>query len=50
MSTEERANDAADLAYRAFAAGDTVTGIAALALAAQLVQLAKSKVGWRREP
>jgi hypothetical protein len=36
-----QAQEAADLARRAFDAGDLVTGIAALTLAAQLVQLAR---------
>ena len=37
----EQAGQASDLAADAFATGDVVTGIAAIALAAQLVQLAK---------
>jgi len=37
----EQADEAAELAKQAFAAGDAVTGIAALQLSAELVQLAK---------
>lgn len=36
-----QANEAAEIARQAFAAGDLVTGIAAIQLAAQLVQLAR---------
>ena len=36
----EQSDAAAEVAREAFAAGDTVTGIAAIQLAAQLVQLA----------
>jgi len=41
MRALEQAKEASDLAEKAFAAGDIVTGIAAISLAAQLVQLAK---------
>lgn len=37
----EQATEATELAREAFALGDKVTGIAAISLAAQLVQLAK---------
>ncbi len=37
----DQASEATELAKLSFAAGDTVTGIAAITLAAQLVQLAK---------
>lgn len=37
----KQADAATEVAREAFAAGDTVTGIAAIQLAAQLVQLAK---------
>jgi hypothetical protein len=41
MTLLDQAQKAADLAREAFAAGDKVTAIAALTLAAQLVQLAR---------
>ena len=41
MKTLDRAQKAAELAREAFATGDLVTGIAAIMLAAQLVQLAR---------
>jgi hypothetical protein len=37
----EQSDAAADVAREAFAAGDVVTGIAAIQLAAQLLQLAR---------
>jgi hypothetical protein len=37
----DQASEAAEVARTAFATGDNVTGIAAITLAAQLVQLAK---------
>lgn len=37
----EQASEATDLAKQAFASGDKVTGIAAVVLATQLIQLAK---------
>lgn len=37
-----QASEAAEVARQAFAAGDMVTGIAAITLAAQLVQLARA--------
>ena len=37
----EQASEATEIARAAFEAGDLVTGIAAITLAAQLVQLAK---------
>ncbi len=37
----QQAKEATDLAREAFATGDKVTGIAAITLAAQLIQLAK---------
>lgn len=44
----EQAAEATDLAEKAFAIGDRVTGIAAIQLAAQLVQLAKIQQGWKQ--
>lgn len=41
LRTLEQAQEAADLAQQAFASGDIVVAIAAITLAAQLVQLAK---------
>jgi hypothetical protein len=41
----QQADEAAELARQAFAAGDMVTGIAAIVLAAQLLQLARL---WQR--
>lgn len=38
----DQAEEAAELAQTAFATGDRVTGIAAIILAAQLLQLAKT--------
>jgi hypothetical protein len=38
----KRCDEASEVARQAFAAGDTVTGIAAIQLAAQLVQLARA--------
>jgi hypothetical protein len=45
-----QAEEACDLARRAFAAEDVVTGIAAIALAAQLVYLARIWDVPEREP
>ena len=41
MRLLEQSDAAAEIAKQAFAAGDMVTGIAAIQLAAQLVQLAR---------
>ena len=41
MKILDQAQEAAELAREAFAMGDLVTGIAAITLAAQLVQLAR---------
>ena len=46
-SVLDQAEEAAALAKDAFATGDLVTGIAALQLAAQLVQLARIRQGTR---
>jgi hypothetical protein len=45
-----QAKEAAEIARQAFAAGDLVTGIAAITLAAQLVQLAKIFRSMRIDP
>lgn len=45
----DQAEEAADLARQAFASGDLVIGIAAITLAAQLVQLARIRESWPRE-
>lgn len=42
-----QASEAAELARRAFTSGDLVTGIAAIQLAAQLVQLARIQEKWK---
>ena len=47
MTPLEQAAEASDLAKKSFAVGDLVGGIAALQLAAQLVQLARIQESWR---
>jgi hypothetical protein len=42
-----QAREATELARQAFAAGDLVAGIAAIQLAAQLVQLARIQEKWK---
>jgi hypothetical protein len=42
-----KAEEACEIARAAFAAGDLVTGIAAITVAAQLVELARIFEAWR---